>query len=804
MLEARNINKYFNRWKVSEIHVINNTSLKLPEKGLVCLLGPSGSGKTTLLNVLGGLDKADSGEIIFQDTVLDYYSSRKWDNIRSRYFGYVFQDYVLLPDLTVYQNLELVLKSFHISKEEIETRIEYALAAVGMARYKKRKVQQLSGGQQQRVAIARALVKSPNVVLADEPTGNLDEKNTTQVMNIIKKISRECLVILVTHEKRLAEFYGDIIYEISDGEIVREITINEERTLQHLDDRNIYLKEFANEEISSEDLNVRYFYKGDKKKLDLNIIFQDGIFYINSPQENVKIKFLDKDSEIKVIDSQKPVLKSENIEKFDYFLPPIDKDVKERRNIFGFAESLKMAFRHLGSLRKRQKFIYFIMFLSSIMLTLGFVNFFMSKYVNEKNFLYFNRDLIQVKEVIFPTNQRMENFINNINAEYVLPSPSYRLATGYNINLFDQVSGFAYHNFQASFMPLGVVKEPKLILGRMPEKEDEILIDKYVAESMIGSYVFQEKGVRYIEQLLEIKVESENKQLEIVGIIDNNNPNFYMLDAAYKNFMLRADLAGVYPLSVSGIKYYYDPDDFEENRYQAEMKPIGDLQLEKGQVFISASLYISKQYFIIQKFVSDYEIVGVYVGDTSYALISDSDLDYNYINMLRDLGVFTVYSSDKDATITKIGTLGFTATDMYQRSYKKEKETKTFPMIYSVSLIIISASSVFLYFLMRSRLFSQIYEIGVYRALGIRKVNIYLIFMSEIIILTTISAVLGNGLVSWIIFQLKKTLTEIYFPWYLPFMSFGFMLGVNILVGLLPVWNLLRLTPSQILSKYDI
>ena len=274
MLEAKNLNKYFNRRRTNEIHAINNTSLKLPERGLVCLLGPSGSGKTTLLNVLGGLDRADSGEIIFKDYVLRRYRADTWDYIRSRHFGYVFQNYALLPDMTVYENLELVLRIFNLPKEEINARIDYALAAVGMERYKKRKATQLSGGQQQRVAIARALVKSPDVVVADEPTGNLDEKNTTQVMNIIKKISRDCLVLLVTHERRLAEFYGDVIYEISDGSVVQKREFLEARTLEQIGDRNLYLQEFQKTEIKAEDLHIKYFYEDSGLKIDLNIIYR--------------------------------------------------------------------------------------------------------------------------------------------------------------------------------------------------------------------------------------------------------------------------------------------------------------------------------------------------------------------------------------------------------------------------------------------------------------------------------------------------------------------------------------------------
>jgi putative ABC transport system permease protein len=143
--------------------------------------------------------------------------------------------------------------------------------------------------------------------------------------------------------------------------------------------------------------------------------------------------------------------------------------------------------------------------------------------------------------------------------------------------------------------------------------------------------------------------------------------------------------------------------------------------------------------------------------------------------------------------------------DMYQMEYKRAKDYAFSPQIYTMSLIIISASLIFLYFLMRSRLIARVYEVGVYRALGVRKMNVYKIFISEILVLTGIASFLGIGLVTWFVAEGNKfTSDAIYYPWFLPILSFAFMAGINTLVGLLPVWSLLRLTPSQILSKYDI
>ena len=159
MIKIENLNKYYNKGKGNEIHVINDVSLELPNTGLISFLGPSGSGKTTLLNVIGGLDKA-KGNIQYDDLTMDKYSMHKIDKFRSKEIGYVFQNYNLLLEETVYSNLEIALEMIGIyDKEEQGKRIEYTLKAVGMYKYRKKRAYALSGGQQQRVSIARALVK---------------------------------------------------------------------------------------------------------------------------------------------------------------------------------------------------------------------------------------------------------------------------------------------------------------------------------------------------------------------------------------------------------------------------------------------------------------------------------------------------------------------------------------------------------------------------------------------------------------------------------------------------------------------
>ena len=207
MVTLTHVDKYFYRRRSNQIHVINDTTLEFGETGLTALLGPSGCGKTTLLNVIGGLDKADKGSIYINGQKISGRSAGAVDKIRNLNIGYIFQNYNLIDDMTVFDNVAMVLRMVGIKdKDEIREKVEYALDLVGMYRYRKRYADMLSGGERQRVGIARAIVKDPALIIADEPTGNLDRANTLEVMNILKTISREKLVILVTHEEDLANF----------------------------------------------------------------------------------------------------------------------------------------------------------------------------------------------------------------------------------------------------------------------------------------------------------------------------------------------------------------------------------------------------------------------------------------------------------------------------------------------------------------------------------------------------------------------------------------------------------------------
>jgi ABC-type lipoprotein export system ATPase subunit len=220
MIQLNNVCKSYKNKKGIKTEAIKNINLKFGDKGLNFILGKSGSGKSTLLNIIGGLDNYESGELILFGKNTKNFKSNDYDNYRNNYIGFVFQDFNIIEDYTVYENIMLSIK---LQNKKIDVSdFDKLLERLEIGNLKNRKVNELSGGQKQRVAIARALIKKPKVILADEPTGNLDTKTGIEVMNLLKEISKETLVIIVSHNEEYAKEYADRIIKIQDGEIISD------------------------------------------------------------------------------------------------------------------------------------------------------------------------------------------------------------------------------------------------------------------------------------------------------------------------------------------------------------------------------------------------------------------------------------------------------------------------------------------------------------------------------------------------------------------------------------------------------
>ena len=348
MISIKNLNKFFNRGGQNEIHVINDVTLDLPERGMTAIFGKSGCGKTTLLNVIGGLDGFASGSLTIEGQSV----TKNTDEIRNKYVGYIFQNYNLSNSESCYDNVASALRLCGMrDEEEISRRVMAALKNVGMEKYSARTPDTLSGGQQQRIAIARAIVKNPPVILADEPTGNLDEANTVMIMDLLREIARDHLVLLVTHEQSLVDAYCNRIIELSDGKI---ISTREGRAegVSKRSKQDIYLGELDRREISCDNVNIEYYGEDTERPLDLKIVNKDGRIYLSLGDERVHI--IDGTGEVRLVEGVYQESEAHEEKPFDMTALP-SFEGSRYGSLFTLRSSLKSAYRQQMANRKRGK-----------------------------------------------------------------------------------------------------------------------------------------------------------------------------------------------------------------------------------------------------------------------------------------------------------------------------------------------------------------------------------------------------------------------------------------------------------------
>ena len=270
MIEVRNLRKTYKPKKGKAVEALKGINLKFEEKGLVFILGKSGSGKSTLLNLLGGLDKFDEGEIIIKGKSSEKFTQSDFDSYRNTFIGFIFQEYNILNDFTVGANIALAMELQ--GKKPTKESLIQILDEVDLEGYAGRKPNELSGGQKQRVAIARALIKNPEIIMADEPTGALDSNTGKQVFDTLKKLSKDKLVIVVSHDRDFAEQYGDRVIELADGEVISDIKkyiakpSNLSEGIDIIEDKIIHIK--SGYELTEQDLKMINEYLRNNKNSD--------------------------------------------------------------------------------------------------------------------------------------------------------------------------------------------------------------------------------------------------------------------------------------------------------------------------------------------------------------------------------------------------------------------------------------------------------------------------------------------------------------------------------------------------------
>ncbi len=807
MIRLTNINKYYNRSKSNEIHVINNTSLTFPEKGLVALTGPSGCGKTTLLNVIGGLDKFNSGSIEFDQHKIQYYSPEKWDSIRNHYIGYIFQNYNLITDKTVYENVEIALNMAGLyNKNEIEERVNYVLRSVGMYNYRKRNVLALSGGQQQRVAIARAIAKNPKVVLADEPTGNLDANNTFEIMGIIKKISQTCLVILVTHEKELVDFYADRVIELKDGLIINDYENEGNKTLDHIDDRNIYLQDLEKES-SEEALPIDYYYSahpGHNPKFQ--VVYSNNTFYVKV-NTKAKVVFLNDESEVRLIDDHYRKPESDDIKESSFDLTQFGEiQVDEKRKSFiraqdTFLMGFKKVFGHRKFFGKVFLLIYFII---SALLVYNLATFGNLTTVREQDFLTVERNLVQVTLTEELTQANLNTILTNTEADELV---FYNRIMNFNarISNFYQASGYrsaSIWGIMAFPTKQSRIDPNNLIEGDLPDAAHEVALDVWVAETILQSKEASDLGYSEMKDLIGIELSysyDEYYSVTVTGIVETNSPIIVLADSNYlyltskDGYRVHEDVVGEYTIT----------DGVDIASAGEVLIPAGSSYLGVGDTYTLEGI--------------DLEVVGTYTAPEFYdPIIAYEDakiLQTKYLleswNASTNSTIY-LYSDNPELTVSQLTDLGYTAEDAYQsvRSEYITNQNENIAGRLTSIFVTVGGIIVFIFFMMRSSMLGRIKEIGIYRSIGATKKDIYKIFVSEIIAFTTVGSLTGYLLMSYLLNRVREMVSSFasvfYFPWTLFVGGIVGLYLVNLIFGLLPIFSLLRKTPSEINAKYDI
>ena len=279
MIELQNINKYYKSGQ-GKFHALRDINIKFPEKGLVFITGKSGSGKSTLLNIIGGIDAYDSGDLIINDVSTKNFTKKDYNSYRNTYIGFIFQEFNVIKNLTVYENIALSIQLHNDSVKKHHDEIMNVIEQVGLKGKEKRKMNQISGGERQRVAIARSLIKNPQVIIADEPTGNLDRRNRDTVMNILKKLSEDRLVLVVTHDKYLAKLYGDRAVTLKDGQIIKDVSFNEEA--EEINESNLNLKPISPSILTSMILGIKSFRLNLVRYILIILLFSASLIFAGS------------------------------------------------------------------------------------------------------------------------------------------------------------------------------------------------------------------------------------------------------------------------------------------------------------------------------------------------------------------------------------------------------------------------------------------------------------------------------------------------------------------------------------------
>ncbi|MBR3785771.1 MAG: ABC transporter ATP-binding protein/permease [Firmicutes bacterium] len=817
MIRLNNVNKYYNRKKSNEIHVINDTSLVLEEKGLVTFLGPSGCGKTTLLNAIGGLDKVHSGEIWLDDDKITCKSNNRKDEIRNASVGYIFQNYNLLEDATVFENVALVLKMMGVrDKSEIEERVMFVLERVGIDRYKNRPAKMLSGGERQRVGIARAIVKNPKIIIADEPTGNLDSKNTIEIMNIIKAISREKLVILVTHEREIAEFYASRIIEILDGRIVSDRANDEQGLLDYRLEHKVYLKDMpVQKELVSDGIRIRYFSdrEEDAENLEVKVVIKNNHLYVELPDT-----ISEGSQAVELVDDHYKQMSKEDYEDYEFNYAEIKGRGKGGRikytSIFNPVTLIIGGYKKVFSYSVIKKILLAGFVMASMFTMYAISNVAGITNITDEEFVTVNKQYLTVETGAVKADT-YEKYRKMDGIDYVMPGDS-RVSFIMPLDDYYQSVG-ASTMLEGSLAARSLIDKDAMVTGRIPTGKRGLVVDKIIVDQMLKGNMAQQIGIDTYEEFIgrTVKLDALG-DFVIRGITDQGSPSIYGAKSLLLSILQCQPEDGAEDAMTMNEALENTATNVTDYNL---VKGKGDITIEYGDApdaLYEALVSLDRQYEVAIGSTLDTKVngknlvvCGFYTsrrggGDKVY--VSSKTALYNFFGTQKHL---TICPEDKDAAFAQLSEAGVKVKDPYadsKKAYIDSIKKQVLATIW-VAVILLLVSLIEMYLMLRASFLSRIKEVGVLRAIGLKKKDVYKMFLGEIIALFTLTAIPGMTVMAYILNELTK----------MPFIGdtlmmnplifgicFVLILGFDILAGLIPVFRTMRKTPAEILARNDV
>lgn len=750
MIQIEQLYKTYDKHTRQANPVLKDISLTLPDTGFVCILGPSGCGKTTLMNIVGGLDTFDSGKITVGGVTAEKYGTKAMEQARNEKFGYIFQNYYLLTERSVAYNVYLGLHSLSVSHREKLRRVRDALESVGMLAYSRKTVGNLSGGQQQRVAIARALARKPQVIFADEPTGNLDSTNTNHICALLRQISATCLVVMVTHEERIARQFSDRIISLREGEIQSD----RENTPEEL---------LAEPEVVAENAQ-------------------------NTPMAKAA-----KPAELSAAEPAKAETAPETVQSLT------------------LRAMLSQAFQLFTAKGLRTGWLVGCLFLLTAVAVLAVGDYMTTQTIRPENFIITDSHMLEV-EVLrggksgASVSEAFTKYIDYLDASglditYV---PTVSSPTFYSYDSFLQMNTLKEGVLGFSYVPLEKLEEDCLMYGRLPESVEEVVVDAWTLEKFLEGSGVMQASITDLSHFLGRTLTLNQKKIEltIVGICDSKEPAIYVDPFA----LLSIGSAGTGVMSLSQLQAIY-PGQFDEitlGEKEALVGPNAGLQ-KVGNYFTTSSrlqyeiVEVLKEPIYAQLVVADEQydtLLRAMIANTRHFMIYSEEKE-----AVKQLLTGALPDELK-------GIIQVEVTDHYSdymRAYRAATAKRVSARVI-VTLTILLLAAVMLMLLLKTRINERLELFAVYRLLGIARGRTVMIFAFENLYFSVLAS-LPAALVTWGLIKALTIMPSLSFEMVLPFgamlLTYVLIFGFQLLSSLIPAARLLHLPPAILAGRYD-